>query len=180
MAAPHAQSRSGASCAASPNQRQGPEGLAKGNSQWQHLYFSPAKGQSTTEVLHVQGQWSTADLTRKRDTLALQKLPSQDRTTWHFVLLHVVRSLRLKQPDFLLSTGTTKNRVVRVDVNFTTAILRDATAQIGNLLLPHSVRAGFAHLAITPSTSSSTTSWKENVCTVCIYSWRPLISRWCE
>lgn len=170
MTAPHAQRWSSAPRTASPNQQQGPEGPEKGNSQWQHLSFSPAKGQSTTEVLHVRGQWSTADLTRKRDALVLQKLPSEDRTAWHSVPLHMIRYLRLKQTDIMLSIGTTKNQVAHVDVNFTTPIPRDANAQIGNLFLPHSVRAGFANiLAIMPSTRSLTTSWKQNVCTICTY-----------
>lgn len=80
------------------------------------------------------------------------------------MLLHEIRSLRLKQPDFLLSTGTTKDQAAHVDVDLTTAILRDANAQIGNLFLPRSVRAGFANLlAIMSSTSSPTTSWKRDV-----------------
>lgn len=52
---PHAQRRSGAPCTASPDQQQGQEGPVKGNSQWQHLYLSPVKGQSATEMLQVAG-----------------------------------------------------------------------------------------------------------------------------
>lgn len=51
------------------------------------------------------------------------------------MLLHEIKSLRLKQPDFLLSTVTTKDQVARVDVNLTTQIPRDVSAQIGNLFL---------------------------------------------
>lgn len=50
------------------------------------------------------------------------------------MLLCVIRYLRLKQPDFLLSFGTTKkNQVVPADVNFMTAMQSNLSVQIGNL-----------------------------------------------
>jgi len=88
----------------------------------------------------MQGQRSTMDLTRKRNTLVPQKLPSQERTACHSVPLHVIRYPRFEQPDFLLRIGTTKNQVTHVDANFTTAAPTDASARIGNLFLPPSVK----------------------------------------
>lgn len=50
------------------------------------------------------------------------------------MLLCVIRYLRLKQPDFLLSFWTTKkNQVVPADVNFMTAMQSNLSVQIGNL-----------------------------------------------
>lgn len=49
----HARWWSGAWCTAFPKPSLGWEGPVNGNSQGQHLYFSPVKGQGTTKVLHT-------------------------------------------------------------------------------------------------------------------------------
>lgn len=105
--------------------------------------------------------------------------PSHQGTTWHLVPPHITRHLGPGMHVLLSVAGRTEHQVPLAAGNPTASALRALGAiQVWRLFLPHSVRAGFAHLAVSPHTSFPATSWKEDVCAICISYWRHLSPRW--